>query len=595
MRDLWRVIAPYRLRLAAALACLLLAKFAIVAVPLVLKRIVDSLSRPEMVHALPIFLLAGYAALRFSSTLFNELRDLVFARIRQSTLAGYAQAVFAHLHQLGARFHSARRIGALLADIDRGTNGIGFLLGIGLFTIVPTLIEIGLVIAIMRSRYSDWYTAIIVLTFVGYAAFTLLFTARRAIHQRQVIRLDGDAKNRLADSLINHDAVKAFTNEALEMRRFRGIMQNWTEAVVANQVALCILHVGQSAIIGAGIAAVMLQAGRDVLQAQLTVGDLVLINAYMIQVCLPLNALGFIYREAKDALINAEKLFRLLHEKPEVDEPLGLPPLRLDRSDVVFEQVGFGYEENHPVLCDINLRIAQGSTVAVVGGSGSGKSTLARLLMRFYDTRSGRITIGGQDIREVSSRSVRAAIGVVPQETILFNDTVAYNIAYGRPEASFADIVAAAQAAYLHEAIEALPEKYETAVGERGAKLSGGEKQRISLARAILKNPPILIFDEATSALDVKSERAIQVELERLARGRTTLIIAHRLSTVMRADEIVVMERGRIVERGTHGALMQRGATYWQMWQLQQVAEPERVEPMPAIAELGPVAGLGSK
>jgi len=570
IRGLWQVVSQFRGRILLALVCLVLAKLAVVSVPLVLKRIVDELSRPEQVLVLPAVLLTGYAILRFASTLFNELRDLAFSRVTQHTVASYALNTFAHLHALGARFHAQRRIGGLLPDIDRGTNGIAFLLGVGLFTVVPTLLEIALVIGIMTARYSNWYTAVLGVTFLLYCGYTLVFTARRAIFQRRVNRLDTNAKSLLADSLLNYDTVKYFTNEKVESKRFSGIMDNWAEAVVTNQKALFVLHVGQSAIIALGVASVMLLAGSDVLAQRMTVGDLILINAYVIQICLPLNALGFVYREAKDAVVNAEKLFQLLREKPEITESPGLPKLHVGRGEVVFEHVRFSYVPERPILHDISFRIPPGGTVAVVGGSGSGKSTLARLLLRFYDVGDGSIAIDGQDIRAVSTKSLREAIGVVPQETLLFNDTIAYNIAYGRNGASMEDIVAAAKAAHIHELIDSLPQKYETPVGERGVMLSGGEKQRIALARAILKNPPLLIFDEATSALDSQSEQAIQAELDRLAQNRTTLVIAHRLSTVVDATEILVLHHGRIVERGTHAALLQQGGAYARLWRMQQ-------------------------
>ena len=569
MRDLWQVVSTFRGRIVLAVIFLVLAKLAVVSVPLVLKRIVDELSRPEQVLVLPGALLAGYAVLRFASTLFNELRDLAFSRVTQHTVAAYAQKTFSHLHALSARFHAQRRIGGLLPDIDRGTNGIAFLLSVGLFTIVPTLLEIAMVAGIMTARYSHWYTLLLAATFVLYCGFTVIFTARRTLFQRRVNRLDSNAKSLLADSLINYDTVKYFTNERTETTRFQHIMDHWADAVVANQKALFTLHVGQSGIIALGVASVMLMAGRDVLTHAMTVGDLVLINAYVIQVCLPLNALGFVYREAKDALVNAEKLFQLLREKPEIPDAPGLPILKVTRGEVVFDNVNFSYERGRQILHNVSFRIPPGGTVAVVGGSGSGKSTLARLLLRFYDAGSGRIEVDDQDIRGVSTRSLREAIGVVPQETLLFNDTIAYNIAYGRIGAPMDDIIAAARAAQLHDLIDSLPQKYDTPVGERGVKLSGGEKQRIALARAILKNPPLLIFDEATSALDSQSERAIQAELDQLAKNRTTLVIAHRLSTVVDASEILVMERGRIMERGTHAALLQKGGAYARLWRLQ--------------------------
>lgn len=573
LRDLWRVASTFPGRIATSIVFLILAKLAVVSVPLVLKRIVDELSRPEHVLALPVALLAGYALLRFASTLFNELRDRVFSRVTQHTVATYAQKIFAHLHELGARFHTQRRIGGLLPDIDRGTTGIAFLLGVGFFTLVPTLLEIVMVVGIMTSRYSYWYTGILAVSFLIYCSFTLVFTARRAVFQRRVNRLDSSAKSLLADSLINYDAVKYFTNEKLEENRFRNVIHHWTEAAVANQKALFELHAGQSAIIALGVASVMLLAGQDVMTQQMSVGDLVLINAYVIQICLPLNSLGFVYREARDALVNAEKLFQLLREKPEIEEAPNLPTLKVTQGEVVFNNVSFGYEPERIILHNVGFRIPPGGTVAVVGGSGSGKSTLAKLLLRFYDAAGGQIRIDGQDIRDVNTRSLREAIGVVPQESLLFNDTIAYNIGYGRNGATMEEIVAAAKAAHIHELIESLPQRYDTPVGERGVKLSGGEKQRIAIARAILKNPPLLIFDEATSALDSQSERAIQDELDQLSKNRTVLVIAHRLSTVIGATEILVLERGRIIERGTHVALLQKGGAYARLWQMQQSSE----------------------
>ena len=570
MRDLVKVVAPYRWRVAAAVVLLVSAKISTVLVPLLLKRIIDALSQPHMLSALPVYLLAGYALLRFSSTLFNELRDLVFSRVTQRTVANYAQMTFEHLHLLGARFHAKRRMGGLLPDIDRGTAGIAFLLGVGLFTLVPTLIEIALVLGIITSRYQAWYAGFIMLTFLVYTGFTIVFTARRTMHQRRVNRLDSSAKSRLADSLINYDTVKYFTNEAVEARRFEDIMRHWTEAAVANQKALFILHVGQSAIIACGVAAVMLQAGSDVMAGRMTVGDLVLINAYVLQVCLPLNALGFVYREARDAWVNAERLFDILHERPEMEEPRGMLALVPGRGEVVFEHVSFSYEPSRPILRDVSFRIPPGATLAVVGGSGSGKSTLARLLLKLYPPADGRILVDGQDIAKVSATSVRAMIGVVPQDTVLFNDTIGYNIAYGRVGASQEETFSAAKAAHIHELVTSLEKQYDTEVGERGVTLSGGERQRIAVARAVLKNPPILIFDEATSALDSASEHAIQQELNRLSQNRTVLMIAHRLSTVVDADEIIVLEQGRVVERGNHEQLLGRHGAYARLWQLQQ-------------------------
>ncbi len=575
LSEMRQLLAGYAGRIAAAVLCLIVAKIATVTVPLLLKRIIDAFAQPATLAQLPIYLLAGYALVRFLATLFNELRDLLFARVTLRTVAAYAHKTFVHLHTLTPGFHARRQIGALLSDIDRGTNGIAFLLGVALFTIVPTLIEIGLVLAVMLDRYSAWFSLIIALTFLGYAGFTLTFTSRRVLYQRRVNKLDARAKGHLADSLLNYDTIKYFSNEALEAQRFRTRMRSWEQAGMGNQRALFTLHVGQSATIAIGVAAIMLLAGHAVWRGtmrvgDMRVGDLVLINAYALQVCLPLNALGFVYREARDALVNAERLIQLLRERPEVADLPGLPWLNAQRGEVRFDNVSFHYDPARPILHNVSFDVPAGRTVAVVGRSGSGKSTLARLLLRFYDPVEGRILIDGQDTGGVSAASVRMAIGVVPQDTALFNDTIGYNIGYGKVGCSRADIVAAARAAHLHEVIEALPLGYDTRVGERGVALSGGEKQRIAIARAILKDPPILIFDEATSALDADSEHAIQEELNRLSRNRTTLVIAHRLASVVGAHQILVMERGRIAERGSHTDLLRSKGLYARLWLLQQ-------------------------
>ncbi len=568
-RALFLAAWESRTRLFAALLCLLIARVASVVVPIALKHIVDALSRPEHVLAIPIALLVGYALLRFSVTLFSELRDLVFSRVTQRTVAHYALRAFVHLHRLGAEFHARRRTGGLLRDLDRGTNAIGYLMGVALFTVLPTVLEIVLVQAVMLARYSAWFAAIIAATFILYGSFTFALTARRTMFQRRVNRLDTAAKSRMADSLLNHEAVKYYTNEPLEAQRFEQILGRWTDAAVANQRALFTLHVGQSAIIALGVSGVMLLAGAGVVRGELTVGDLVLINAYVIQICLPLNSLGFVYRETRDALTHTEALFRILRRRPDASSDSELPALQVSAGEVRFDHVSFAYSAGRPGLVDISFLIAPGTTAAIVGGSGSGKSTLARLLLRLYDPSSGRVMIDGQDLRTVSAKSIRSTIGVVPQETTLFNDTIAYNIAYGDPPATPERIERAARRAQVHDFIMTLSEGYQTAVGERGTKLSGGERQRIGIARAILKDPPILLFDEATSALDPHNERAIQAELERFGSTRTTLVIAHRLSAVVNADQILVLDRGRIVERGTHAELLRTEGLYAQMWRLQ--------------------------
>jgi ATP-binding cassette subfamily B protein len=567
--DLVRRVLTYRGRVIAAALLLLIAKAAAVAVPLVLKQIVDVFSRPEALTALPVLLLAGYAAVRFAATLFTELRDLVFARVTQASVADLSQRTFEHLHALPARFHADRSTGALARDVERGAAGIGFLTGTALLQLLPTVVEIAAVLGIMVAAYGLEFAGIIGATFLVYALHTAVALRRRAAKQRRVNRLESEAQQKLVDSLLNYETVKSYANEGYESGQLRRIFRRAVDAGVANQLALTHLHIGQSLIIAIGVGAVMLAAGRGIVSGELTVGDLVLVNAYVIQVCLPLNALAFAIREAADALVRAENLFALLALPTEMRSH-GERPQPFMPGAVRFEGVSFGYEPSRQILRDVDFTIPVGATVAVVGGSGSGKSTVARLLLKFFEPSKGRVTIAGTDIACIDSRELRAGVGLVAQDTTLFNDTIEYNIGYGRLDASHEQIVAAARAANIHDFIAALPQGYATLVGERGLKLSGGEKQRISIARAILKDPPILVLDEATAALDSRSERAIRGTLEQLAAPRTTLVIAHRLSTVVNANEILVLEAGTVAERGRHSELIERPGLYAGMWALQQ-------------------------
>ena len=520
-----------------------------------------------------MFLIIGYGVLRLLSTLFGELRDAVFANVTQRAIRRVALKVFEHLHNLSLRFHLDRQTGGVSRDIERGTRGIGFLLNFTLFNILPTLLEIGLVAAILLKKYSPWFAVITFITLLIYIAFTLFITEWRMVVRRTMNDLDSKANTRAIDSLLNYETVKYFGNERYEADRYDDHMAHWEAAAVRNQTSLALLNSVQSVVIAIGITTLMLLAASQVVKGAMTVGDLVLVNVYMIQLYMPLHFLGFVYREIRHALADMEKMFSLLDEHREIEDSPNATTLDVGSAAVRFDHVSFGYAPDRQILFDVSFAIPAGNTVAVVGASGAGKSTLSRLLFRFYDVQQGRILISGQDIREVTQSSLRAAIGIVPQDTVLFNDTIYYNIAYGRPEATREEIIVAAQAAHIHDFIESLPQGYDTMVGERGLKLSGGEKQRVAIARAILKNPAILIFDEATSALDSKSEKAIQAELRAIAQNRTTLVIAHRLSTVVDADQILVMDQGKIVERGTHRELLAQNRLYAQMWNLQKQEE----------------------
>lgn len=567
---LWR----YRFRIGLAFSCLVLAKVAHVGVPILFKQVIDQLSPGQQTLALPILSLALYGLLRFMASLFSELREIIFARAGQQTIRLLSLEVFRHLHALSLRFHLERQTGGVSRDIERGSRAISSLMSYTLYSILPTIVEMLLVLGILFVQYDIGFVLITLASLVAYVVFTVVVSNRRIDIRRAANEADSAANTRAIDSLINYETVKYFNNEAFEAKRYDEQMVRWEHAATKSLVTLSTLNLGQQAIIALGVTAMMWRAASGVVDGTMTLGDLVLVNAFLIQMYLPLNFLGVIYREIRQALADIERLFGLLKENREVaDSPEARPLASAQALEVRFENVRFAYEKEREILKGVDFTIAAGKTVAVVGHSGAGKSTLSRLLYRFYDVSAGSIRIAGEDLRQLQQASLRAAIGIVPQDTVLFNDSIFYNIQYGRPEASRDEVLAAARAAQLHDFIESLPQGYETRVGERGLKLSGGEKQRVAIARTLLKNPPILIFDEATSALDSKTEKAIQSQLENAARGRTTLIIAHRLSTIMNADEILVMNDGQVIERGSHNQLLAAAGAYAQMWFLQQQEE----------------------
>ncbi|MEY3791462.1 MAG: hypothetical protein RLZ09_2298 [Pseudomonadota bacterium] len=584
-RDDWttlKTLLPYLLewkwRVLFALLSLVAAKMANVGVPLVLKQLIDKLApmpgNPAYALVVPIGLLVAYGLLRLSATVFTELREFFFARVTQRAVRTIALKVFRHLHALSLRFHLNRQTGGVTRDIERGTRGISSLVSYTLFSILPTIVEITLVLGYLSYQYDIWFSGITVVALVTYVIFTILITEWRTHFRRTMNDLDSKASTKAIDSLLNYETVKYFGNEEYEASRYDQGLQNYERAAVRSQTSLTLLNTGQSLIIAIAVTLILWRATLGVTEGSMTLGDLVLVNAFMIQLYIPLNFLGVLYREIKQSLADMEKMFALLDQHRDVADVANAQALALSSAELTFSHVDFSYEANRQILFDIDFVVSAGTTTAVVGHSGSGKSTLARLLFRFYDVNSGAILIDGQDIRQVTQISLRNSIGIVPQDTVLFNDSIAYNIAYGRPGAAQEEIIAAAKAAYIHDFIVSLPDGYETTVGERGLKLSGGEKQRVAIARTLLKNPAILVFDEATSALDSKAEQAIQLQLKEIARNRTTLVIAHRLSTVADADQILVMDKGRIVERGTHAQLLAAGTVYAQMWE-RQLAKPE--------------------
>lgn len=569
----------YKWRVSIALLCLVAAKTAVIGVPLLLKHLIDDLAPNSTTTAiaLPVGILLAYGFLRLSTSIFTELREFVFAKVTQRAVRKIALQVFRHLHGLSLRFHLNRQTGGMTRDIERGTRGVSSLVSYALFSIFPTLIEITMVLGYLVLHYDIWFSVITFCALAIYITFSISVTEWRTHFRRSMNDLDSKANTRAIDSIINYETVKYFGNEEVEAARYDVGLQSYERAAVKSQTSLSLLNVGQSAIIAIAVSLILWRATVGVIAHQMTLGDLVLVNSFMLQLYVPLNFLGVLYREIKQSLADMEKLFSLLEEHREIADATDAKPLQIEQQtgpEIIFDQVEFSYESNRQILHNVSFVMPAGATTAVVGTSGSGKSTLARLLFRFYDIQQGRISIGGQELREITQASLRHAIGIVPQDTVLFNDTIEYNIAYGRPGSSKDEIIAAAQAAYIHDFILSLPDGYATMVGERGLKLSGGEKQRVAIARTVLKNPAILIFDEATSALDSKSEQAIQTQLKEIAKGRTSLVIAHRLSTIVDAAQILVMEHGRIVERGTHSELLAHDQVYAQMWARQQ-ATPE--------------------
>jgi len=574
--GLWPYLAEFRGRVILAISLLVFAKLATVATPVALKYIVDYLDQNrdgDLLLWIPVMLVVAYGLLRFASTLFSELRDAVFARVAERAMRRVSLRVFRHLHNRELAFHLDRKTGGLARDIERGTNGISFLLRFTLFNIVPTLLEIVMVAGILFVAFNVGYVLAILVAVVVYIVFSIKTTEWRTKFVREANARDNQSNSRAVDSLLNYETVKYFNNEQFEAQLYDRDLDDWEQARLKNRLSLAALNSGQALIIGLAMIAIMAMAVQEAAAGEITLGDFTMINAYLLQLFIPLNALGFVYREIRQALVNVERLFGLLGDEPGIEDAPDATKLTVEKADVRFEHVHFAYRQDRAILQDVSFSIPAGHTVAVVGASGAGKSTLARLLFRFYDVDQGRITVDGQDIRTLTQDSLRSAIGVVPQDTVLFNDTLYRNLAYGRPEASEEEVYRAARMAHLEDFILSLPDGYETQVGERGLKLSGGEKQRVAIARVILKNPPVLILDEATSSLDSLSEQAILGALKEVSRQRTSLVIAHRLSTTRDADTILVMDGGRIVESGHHNQLLSFNGHYANLWAQQHRSE----------------------
>ncbi|MFZ1180783.1 MAG: ABC transporter ATP-binding protein/permease [Herbaspirillum sp.] len=580
LRTLLPYLWTYKWRVLLALGCLVGAKLTNIGVPLLLKQLVDRMTiapdNPQALLVLPLSLLVAYGVLRLATTVLTELREFVFVKVTQRAVRTIALQVFRHLHALSLHFHLQRQTGGMTRDIERGTRGVSSLVSYTLFSILPTLIEIALVLVYLALHYEIWFSIITAGALALYIVFTITVTEWRTHFRRTMNELDSRANAKAIDSLLNYETVKYFGNEDFEARRYDEGLLRYEAAAIQSQSSLSLLNSGQSAIIAIATTLILWRATQGVIDGRMSLGDLVLVNAFMIQLYIPLNFLGVIYREIKQSLADMERLFSLLEQNKEVADAPDAGPLLTDGAAVRFAHVDFSYERKRQILFDVDFELAAGTTTAVVGHSGSGKSTLSRLLYRLYDVDGGSITIDGQDVREVTQASLRRAIGIVPQDAVLFNDTIEYNIAYGKPGSSREEIVAAAKAAYVHDFIASLPDGYATTVGERGLKLSGGEKQRVAIARTLLKNPAVLVFDEATSALDSKAEQAIQAQLREIAQNRTMLIIAHRLSTIVDAHQILVLEHGRIIERGTHMQLLAAGNVYAQMWARQQARDDDQ-------------------